>query len=46
LSIKNDIEYLEQKILYFMDNKVKLKFVSDFNIKNTIYNFLSLDLFK
>ena len=46
LSIKNDVEYLEQKILYFMDNKIKLKFVSDFNIKNTIFIFLSLDLFK
>jgi len=45
LSIKNDIEDLADKIIYFMDHSFELRFVSDFNIENTIYEFLSLDIF-
>ena len=37
---------LEEKILYFMNNKLFLDFDSRFDIKNTIRDFLMFDIFK
>ena len=45
LSIQNNVKDLLNKIEYFVNNKFKLELSSNLDIKNTIHNFLLLDIF-
>jgi glycosyltransferase involved in cell wall biosynthesis len=45
LSSQNNVEDLLNKIEYFVNNEFKLEPVEIFDIKNTIHNFLALDIF-
>ena len=45
LILKNDVDGLADKILFFMNNIFHLESVNKFDIKKTIYDFLSLNIF-
>jgi len=45
LSAQHDVRELVNKILFFMHNEFQLKSVKHFDIKKTICDFLSLDIF-
>ena len=46
LAKQNNIQDLANKIEFFVNNEFKLESVSNFDIKNTICDFLSLDIFE